>query len=39
MAGVVTGAEGALFSTFFNQFKEALAKHRHFDRQTELVPA
>ncbi|MCU1291531.1 MAG: Catalase, partial [Bryobacterales bacterium] len=39
MAGVVTGTEGASFSTFFTQFAEALAKHRHFDRQTELVPA
>jgi catalase len=37
--GVVTGQEGAPFSTFFNQFKEAMAKHRHFDRQTEMVPA
>ena len=38
-AGIVSGAEGGSFSSFFSQFKEALAKHRHFDRQTELVPA
>ena len=28
-AGVITAADGASFGSFFNQFKEALAKHRH----------